>query len=720
VIWRGSSRRRALEVGGAFVLAVSLASPADACQPPAEAAPSAATIASPWLWGRLVRGPHAVGLDIVSDADSARVERLASGLTGPRPLELVIWYPTSHGALARDTVRFSTYADLSDGSMLASGTGRTDDARRRWLAQALSSRPDSLRRDMLDDVLRSPMAATRDAERPTGQFPLILWSTRHATPAAQSVLSEYLASHGYVVAWMRYAGIDTLWPPFDDVPPARKVATLEAHVSDMQRALRRLAGHSAVDSTRIGVAAWSYSGEPATVLAQRVPSLRVLVSLSSNILVSTYRGVDIAASIDTVPLRAGVLMLEESGAARGQLRVAPAILDRLPGKAYRVTFPSLAHGSFNVLEGMIPALVGISSVQPWSIAGPAAQAGYEAISRVTLALLDKTMKGAAADGGLTPTPGVEVVRHGPGRGASAVEGTGFADTRVTFPSDGWQLIADFVHPSASSRVPAVLMLNKANGDRRVYASLALELARRGVASLRLDLRGEGESTNLGSFVPGMPNDQLRDEHRDVIAALQWLRAQPAVDTTRIGVVGASYSGEAMAVAARGGARAVAYVALSPGSLSAQTIDGIDRSGAAWWILRSRDERFVRDVVDGARARSRTARVTEVAGHAHATDMLVSTPTLAREIAEWLTMRLARSESPRETRPRLIMNGNSFMLPSHLSERLSGFTGRPRRTRCRRDTRRGTRHCRRARRTGSDRVLHRTLGPRSARERPRSA
>ena len=107
------------------------------------------------------------------------------------------------------------------------------------------------------------------------------------------------------------------------------------------------------------------------------------------------------------------------------------------------------------------------------------------------------------------------------------------------------------------------------------------------------------------------------------------------------MVGASYSGELMAIAGRAGARAKAYVALSPGSLSAETIDGIDTSGIPWWILRSKNERFVRDVVEAVQARSRTARVSEVDGAAHATDMLITHPELAADIAEWLRVALER-------------------------------------------------------------------------------
>ena len=76
------------------------------------------------------------------------------------------------------------------------------------------------------------------------------------------------------------------------------------------------------------------------------------------------------------------------------------------------------------------------------------------------------------------------------------------DVRVVITSDGWKLIADLMLPEASAPPPAVLMLNKAVGDRKAYVDLARHLAGRGIASLRLDLRGHGESVNLGRFIPG--------------------------------------------------------------------------------------------------------------------------------------------------------------------------------------------------------------------------
>ena len=112
-----------------------------------------------------------------------------------------------------------------------------------------------------------------------------------------------------------------------------------------------------------------------------------------------------------------------------------------------------------------------------------------------------------------------------------------------------------------------------------------------------------------------------------------------MEIERIGVVGASYSGEAAAVAARAGDGARAYVALSPGSLSERTIAAIDATGVPWFIVASNNERFLRGVIAAVRERSRTATVAEMDGGAHATDILVIHPELSARIADWLVAQI---------------------------------------------------------------------------------
>ncbi|MEO6390578.1 MAG: alpha/beta hydrolase, partial [Pyrinomonadaceae bacterium] len=140
------------------------------------------------------------------------------------------------------------------------------------------------------------------------------------------------------------------------------------------------------------------------------------------------------------------------------------------------------------------------------------------------------------------------------------------EKRVVVESDGWRLVGELRIPRASRPMSAVILLNKANGDRKVYVELAQRLADRGIASLRIDLRGHGESINKGKFVPFQENstDILKDTDKDIVSVIEYLSSVKGIDAKRIGVVGASYSGEEMAVAGRQRGYAKAYVALSPG------------------------------------------------------------------------------------------------------------------------------------------------------------
>jgi dienelactone hydrolase len=210
--------------------------------------------------------------------------------------------------------------------------------------------------------------------------------------------------------------------------------------------------------------------------------------------------------------------------------------------------------------------------------------------------------------------------------------------------EGWRIIGDLVKPRAPRPIPAVLLLNKAAGDRQVYAGLAARLAERGIASLRLDLRGHGESVNQGKFIPTSPPEQrlmLEGEDQEIAAATRYLQGLPGIDARRLGYVGASYSGEMMMVAARKHGYGKAYVALSPGSFSEESLAGIDQTQLPFLFVRSTQERSraMQEFYTNLRQRSRTAQFLEVGGTEHATDALIAHPELAEIIAVWLAHKL---------------------------------------------------------------------------------
>lgn len=230
-------------------------------------------------------------------------------------------------------------------------------------------------------------------------------------------------------------------------------------------------------------------------------------------------------------------------------------------------------------------------------------------------------------------------------GASSTEIQSDPAARVTVKSEGWELVGDLQTPKASGKVPGVLLLNKAAGDRHVYKALAGYLADRGIASLRLDLRGHGESTNLGRFIPDQATDKDRETmiwsaEADVVAAHRFLKSHPRIDARRIGVVGGSYSGEEMAEAGRLVGYAQAYVALSPGSFSEESIAAMDPSGIPWLFIVSRHERHLTEIAAAVQSRTKDVEIVYIPGEQHATRILEARPDVAERIAVWLASKLS--------------------------------------------------------------------------------
>lgn len=119
---------------------------------------------------------------------------------------------------------------------------------------------------------------------------------------------------------------------------------------------------------------------------------------------------------------------------------------------------------------------------------------------------------------------------------------------ITFVSAGLTL-RGFLHvPDAvAERRPALALCHGFGGSCRGagHPELAEAMSRAGYVVLRFDFRGCGQSEGeRGSVI-------VAEEIEDLIAALDFLEAQPSVDAERIGVIGASLGGSvAIEVAAR--------------------------------------------------------------------------------------------------------------------------------------------------------------------------
>lgn len=119
---------------------------------------------------------------------------------------------------------------------------------------------------------------------------------------------------------------------------------------------------------------------------------------------------------------------------------------------------------------------------------------------------------------------------------------------VVYDSEGQQVYAVLHRPvSAEPPYPAVAIFHGLVGSKvqphRLYVMLSEELARTGVASLRIDFRGRGDSE--GETIDMTPDADIAD----ATGALDLLAAHPEIDAARLGLLGHSWGGVVAAVLA---------------------------------------------------------------------------------------------------------------------------------------------------------------------------
>ena len=225
---------------------------------------------------------------------------------------------------------------------------------------------------------------------------------------------------------------------------------------------------------------------------------------------------------------------------------------------------------------------------------------------------------------------------------------------ITIDNDGWALRADLQLPESSPARAFAVLLHKAAGNRSAYDQLARTMAASGIASLRVDLRGHGDSTNKGAFDPEIsryfnPDDPdvaanfelIRAGDKDIVAVLHWLREQPEYAQLPLVVVGSSYTGEEMAEAGAEFGYADVYVALAPGNFSEDSIRAVDSSGAPWLFVRAEVELpFFPALFEAIRDGSETAEIWVLPGKGHATDLFDENPDLHLRLLDWINDRLS--------------------------------------------------------------------------------
>jgi len=230
------------------------------------ALPAALAAEPPALWGKLTPGPHAVGYQTSWELDSTRKYNTTfdDGTTyapgkAPRPILVNRWYPAEPVGDAKRMPHRAYFDIRSDDPRLAKFSTKLADYNRAVLAKEIMGKPAAeladRERRLLDDFLDTPTASVRDAPAARGPFPLVIYhSGAGSSFDDNSVLCEFLASHGFVVlgsAFQRENGSSLTTDGADG--SARDLGFLIGHA-------RKLPG---VDWGRVGVVGHSLGAQAA-------------------------------------------------------------------------------------------------------------------------------------------------------------------------------------------------------------------------------------------------------------------------------------------------------------------------------------------------------------------------------------------------------------------------------------------------------------------------
>ncbi len=240
--------------------------------------PSAAQEANvgPRLWGSLEPGAHAVGYRSWWAFDDARRYAMTldgGGKYGPaaRPVLVNVWFPATRADDA-EAMEYAEYFEIESdergvGAYSSALASYARDVAAEYTVGWVPDSQDAGGRARFDALLATATACVRDAPPAAGTFPLVLYHSGYGSSFEDnSVLCEFLASHGFVVA-------GSAFPKGDG--SSFNIDAFEGSLRDLDVLVRSVASRvPTADAMRVGMAGHSggahttvrYRAEPASVV----------------------------------------------------------------------------------------------------------------------------------------------------------------------------------------------------------------------------------------------------------------------------------------------------------------------------------------------------------------------------------------------------------------------------------------------------------------------
>jgi dienelactone hydrolase len=218
--------------------------------------PAPAASKSTELWKGLKHGPYEVGFAIRHERDP---DRLFGPQNAPRPIQMLVWYPASPAA-KKKPVTYRDYFISAATEVVFTAPGAAYEQRHIQEVRKMV-RSSGASGELFDRYLMRPTWAIANAVPATGIFPLVVFAPGLNGKAFQnSVLCEYLASHGFVVAASPSVG-----PHSRDMPLTLDGA--QAQIDDVRFVISTMSRIRYVNAGKTGIVGFSFGGMVALLTA---------------------------------------------------------------------------------------------------------------------------------------------------------------------------------------------------------------------------------------------------------------------------------------------------------------------------------------------------------------------------------------------------------------------------------------------------------------------
>jgi dienelactone hydrolase len=351
-------------------------------------------------WNGLKPGPYEVGFRAIAATDATRTWQMPTDYRGRprpefgnRPVQVSIWYP-GDSVSGSTAMTYGDYVDLLAWEVgpVKTGAGAQRTARERFQRMAgLPVTPEGAA--AFEKLYCEKVRATRDARPAAGRFPVLISAPGQGYPAFDnSVLAEFLASHGFIVI-----ASPSMGPDGRDMPDSP--LAIDAESRDLEFLAGFVQALPQADPDRIAAIGFSLGGAPAALFALRNARVKALVSLDGVLRDDRYlKTLSAFPGFQSEQLRAALLWI-----ACGPASSLPGFGEgSFPEEARYVdftkaVFPGLLHHDFSSMSSLQRRRAQ-GGGKDWT----SATVSYEAACRLILAFLESRLKGMDRQLGAQP------------------------------------------------------------------------------------------------------------------------------------------------------------------------------------------------------------------------------------------------------------------------------------------------------------------------------